>query len=526
MKFITQTMLTLLLIFVSALGVNANDGTADIKVGYISTDETGNGSVNQETFNINDGFAFSITNLLYQTTNGVKFSANLTNANLENRNLRFNSSKSGLFSISAYNNKYRRNYNYDKTINTTRDSYGFQSSIIASQHIRFFGGYAMTDKEGSSLTNIDFMNDTSLFITDYRHTSYNLGVQGFHELGNLRVAYQNSNFEDKTTLALDRESKQLTISGFAKIPKLKDVYLSGGYIYRTDTETKFDTELKTNQLWSGVKYHFLKNHTLEYRFKFARTDNSSQLVETDNWVNSITLGKKWKKSGGLRVGFENRIVDDLVNRSETNMLIVDGWYKLGTNLLFRGKASTRSKDIPTGSTLLGDESITRHLFSVRYTDKTYGNLTLRIDTRIRKNNDEGVNTQIDYTSLSSILNLKNKPYGSLNITYSYYIGEFENRDFITGSNKSYEFSDHVVSGTINPNSYKNFDFSFGGTYYRSRRNHDKEKFSLNFIAKYSLPKEHLIELKYDIFNYDDYMLNRNYYTGNIVEINIIKGIKF
>ncbi len=270
---------------------------------------------------------------------------------------------------------------------------------------------------------------------------------------------------------------------------------------------------------------FLKNNSIEYRIKFARTDNSAMSIETDNWVNSLTYGRTWKNTGGIRVGYESRIVDDLVNRSESNGLIVDGWYKAGTHLIFRGKASTRSKDIPTGSTLLGDESITRHLFSARYTDLNYGDLTLRLDKRIRKNEDIGVNTQIDYTSASSILNFKYEKYGSLNVTYSYYLGEFENRDLVSETIKNYEFSDHVITGTITPNSYRNIDLSFGGTYYRSRRDQDKEKFSLNIIAKYKFPHDHILEIKYDVFNYDDYQLNRNYYTANIIEINFIKAIK-
>ncbi len=509
MKKILLITLTLLLTLSIAIQTNAGEGSADITVGYISTDEEGNGSVNQETFNIDEGFNLSITDFSYLTNNGVRFNADLINTTLEDRNLRISSSKAGLFSISAYNNKYRRNYNFEKTFNTVRDSYGFNSSITASKNIRFFGGYALTDKAGTSLQQIDILNDTTFFVTDYRHTSYKFGTQIFNTLGNLRAEYRKSEFEDETVNGYDRESEQITLSGFAKVPNYEMVHISGGYIYRSDLETTFNSETKTNQLWGASKYYFLKNSSIEYRIKFARTNNTSQIVETDNWVNSLTYGKTWKGSGGIRVGVESRIVDDLVDRSESNSLIIDGWYKLGTQFLFRGKASTRSKDIVTGSTILGDETVTRHLFTARYTHDKYGDLTLRLDNRIRKNDDDGVNTQIDYTTVTSVLNLKDKSYGSLNVTHSYYLGQFENRDFVNGTDKSYEFSDHVVTGTITPNVYGKLEFSFGGTYYRSRRDHDKEKFSLNIAAKYSLPSEHILEVKYDVFNYDDYMLNKN-----------------
>ncbi len=525
MKIIIYKTLPLLLLLAVAIQSNAGEGNADIKIGYISTDEVGNSSLNQESYNIYEGFSLSITDLSYITNNGIQFNADLLNTTLDNRNLRFTSSKSGVFSLSAYNNQYRRNYNYEKTYNTKRDAYGFQSSIIASKNIRFFGGYSLTDKIGTTLNNIDILNDTSLSVTDYRNTTYKFGMQGFSSKGNIRAEYRKSNFDDKTVNPLDRESEQVTISAFTQAPQNKNIQLSGGYIYRTDTELKNNTLLKTNQLWGGAKYYFLNNNTIEYRFRFARTDHSSQTYETDNWVNSITYGKTWKQKGGIRISLENRIIDDLTDRAETNNLIVDGWYKAGTKLLFRGKASTNSKDIPTGSTLLGRQTVTRHLFSARYTDRKYGNLTLRIDKRVRRNNDIAVNTQFDYTSSSAILNLKDENYGRLNVTYSYYLGEYENRNRPTNESKSYEFSDHVISGTITPNSYGNFDLSFGGTYYRSRRDQNKEKFSLNIITKYHFPYDHILEFKYDVFNYDDYNLNRNYYTANIFEINFIKAIK-
>ena len=38
--------------------------------------------------------------------------------------------------------------------------------------------------------------------------------------------------------------------------------------------------------------------------------------------------------------------------------------------------------------------------------------------------------------------------------------------------------------------------------------------------------DHHLEVRYNVFNYDDYLLFDHYYTANIVEVNLIKDFLF
>jgi hypothetical protein len=60
----------------------------------------------------------------------------------------------------------------------------------------------------------------------------------------------------------------------------------------------------------------------------------------------------------------------------------------------------------------------------------------------------------------------------------------------------------------------------GATYMKIRENLDIEK-SMAFVeGDYALPRGYHLEIKYNVYNYDDYILLSRYYTANVVRINL------
>jgi len=390
--------------------------------------------------------------------------------------------------------------------------------VTPSKHFKVFGGFSRIDKHGDNLTELVPIPETITFSSDYNSTSYNVGAQGFCPYGNLRVEYRTHSLTDNLSTTGDRTANMVNISAFSSVPKVRWITVGGGYIYRQDKADSYEsTKLTTNQGWGAAKVYLPYRFAIDYQGVAARTKQEALGTETDNYVNTIAVGKSWKKYGGLRVGYENRISDDLVNRSESDGLLCSGWLKV-YDFHAKGSFTLRNKDIVDGQTLVGGEDYTRNTASLKYARKGWGDLSGRWERRLRKNDD--INSQVDYNSISSTMNIDRVKYGRLTVTYSYYIGKYENRSDLTG----YEFSDHILTGMFTPKSYKQFTVSAGGTYWRGRRDQNIEKFSLNFVGRYDFPHGHALEVKYDVFNYDDYLLVNNYYTGNIVEVNLIKSI--
>jgi len=515
-----HSLLLLLVAFVSAETAVASSGSGDIKVGYIFTDEEENLAVNQETYNVYEGFGLSLEDFQYRTNSGVQFRADMNNITLNNRQLFFETARPGLFRLSVRNNQYRRVYSFDGTDFTRRRATSINGSVMPTKNFRLFGGYNLTDKHGETRNMLEPTADSLSFATDYRHKSYNAGGQAFCPYGNLRMEYRRFDYTDELDDANNREASSFDISGFSRVPNHDWITLSSGYYYRQDKMDATTVELVTNQGWGATKITFLKNHTFDYRLLFARTRHEANRVETDNVINTFTITRTWPRLAGVRIGYENRIADDLVDRTVANGFYLNGWYKCKRGLRFKGRIAFRDKEVETGSTLVGDESYLRHLFWVTYDHARWGDITVRWDGRIRKLDD--INSRIDYNTLSAALNFSDSRYGRATVSFSYYLGQYENRS----DDVTFEFSDHAIIGAVYPVEWRGIGLSAGGTYLRSRRDQDIEKFSLRFGAGYTHSKDYRLEVIYNVYNFDDYLLSRQYYTANIVEVNLIKSLSF
>lgn len=494
-------------------------GSGRARIGYVFLDEEGNLGVNQETFNTYEGPSISLDNFRYLTHGGLNLFADLQNITLNNRNLRAGISKPGRFAVSLYHNQYRRTYSFDGGRYTRRSVAGGQFECMPLKYFHFFGGFDRTKKHGRQTALYEFRADTVVLGTDYTQSAFNIGAQTVLAGGMVRLEYRTFDFSDNFAVGGDRQARQFTATAFMPVPRYSRVTVSAGYIHRRDQHDWSHTELTTHTGWGGARALLPLGLSLDGRFLFARTKQSVQNVETDNVVTTMAAGRAWPKYGGIRIGYENRISDDLTNRTVANALMASGWARINDRLSARGRVSTRLKEVKTGATLLGDEDVTRFQISARYQDTLYGDMTLRYQGRVRTNDD--IDTRVEYTAATAELNLVRREYGRLTVTYSYYLGQFSNRAAARPDN--FEFSDHVVTGKIETITWRKVQGMLGGTYYRSRRDHNTEKFGLSCGIRYDLPSQFQVEAMYDGVNYDDFLVNDRYYTGNIVTMNVIKG---
>ena len=111
-------------------------------------------------------------------------------------------------------------------------------------------------------------------------------------------------------------------------------------------------------------------------------------------------------------------------------------------------------------------------------------------------------------------------YATLYAGYSFANGDFKNLQ------QQFEYKQHQVNAGININEYKNVTLGCMLIYYRTRHDLDIEGSDLRLTGAYHFKGDQRIEVAYNIFNFDDFMFTDQYYTGNIVEINIIKTFKF
>lgn len=519
-----RTFATLILVL-AALGVAgdsvmAGQGSGKVAIGYTYLDEEGSLAVNQETFNTYEGIGLSLNQWRYAFNNGVNLTANLNNITLNNRRLRADLAKPGLFSLAMHNSQYRRTYEFDGTHFTRRRITGAQATFQPHKKIKLFSGFGLTDKIGNSFNVHSPIADTVVSQTDYRHSTFNVGAQASVAQGFTRAEYRRISFDDKSTANLDRTADNYMVTASANLPRYDWLVASAGYNHRLDKATSTVVELTTDQFWGGIKAYFPNAIFADYRLLYAISEHVGPKLTTDNAVHTFALGKNWPRIGGVRGGYEYRISDNFINKTISNGLIASGWLKPIDRLSLNAQVSTRSKSVDEGATLVGDEDVTRHLVKAAYRDTVWGSLSAQWQGRVRTNDD--LDTKVDYNAATAALTLQRKQYGTLVFTYTYSAGKFENRI----DNVDYEFADHVISGNLYPLSYRNVTADVGATYYRSKKDDDIEKFSLNFGLSYAFMGNHHLQVRYNVFNYDDYLLHDAYYTANIVEVNLIKDFSF
>lgn len=521
MKAITNILCaSIALVLFAGLTSAADSGSGKIGFGYIYLDEDGSKAVNSETYNTYEGFTLSANDWRYNWDNGMALKASLNNVSLNNRDMRLWIGKPGRFSLSATNNQYRRVYSDSADNFTRRRNTNIQATYETSRFLKFFGGYGLSEKHGTDFFVLPAINDTITRSTDYSYKTFNVGTQVGDPHGLVRAEYRKIDFTDNTGTGTDRTADQMNFYISSTVPSVKWLYLAGGLNYRNDKVESTDTDLKTHQWWGGGKAYLSPTLLLDYRLVYATTKRNAPVRTIDNLQNVVSLGKTWNRLGGLRIGYENRVSDDFVNRTSSDGLLANAWLRPDLHWYFKAAVSTRKSDVTDGVTLMGDESRTNHAVSALYSDDKWGSIGGRWESHIRKNDD--INSRTDYDVLSGELNLVDAKKGRMTVTYSHYVGEYQDRS----DNTSYEFADHVLTGHAYPVEIGKLTVDFGGTWYRSKREQDLEKMSGEIGAAYRIAKTIQLEGRYRVYNFDNFLVTDEYYTANIVEFRLIKDVQF
>ncbi len=509
------------LIWILMGGLLWAEGEGQLRFGYVYSDEDGNLGVNHETYNIYEGASISLENFRYITDRGFVVNGDLKNMTLNNRDLRASVFMPGRVGLSLYNHQYRRIYDFNGDKFTRRRSSGAQIHFSPSRYLKIFGGYDRSDKHGEILSVKSPIEDSVIFSSNYTLATINVGAEAFYKKRKFRWEYCGTRFSDDEHTASDREADRITVSGFTPVPSLEWIALSGGYRYRRDLHTSSDLKLITNQAWAATRFYLPSNMIADYRLMVSRTEQTERIVEIDNYYNTIVVSRSWLAGYGLRVGYENRINDDVLNRTVLHVLLAGGWYRYQRVLFIRARMSISHRNVEEGYVIFGDEDLIRFEVSARYSPNDRIDLTGKYLSRLQTN--DAINVEIDYDGFNGQINFRHDRYGWMELSYSYYRGLYDNSPADRSYN--YEFSEHTLSGMVHSAKYRGLKTSVGGSYYRSYRDRDTEKFMFTVGVNYQLPYDLEAEVTYRAFNHDNFLVNDQYYTGNIVDFYLIRSFK-
>lgn len=511
--YISGKFVVTLLIFIST-GLSAEQPHGTVKAGYTFTDEVGNYSVYQPTYNLYDGVGLSLEDFTYRLENGTKLFGDFQNVTLNNRRMYFGGSKTSLFNVRFAHNQYRRNYSFAGDKSTRRDNSSGNLWVQAHKNVRLFGGYGRIAKSGELLS---LMEPTTGIIGatdyDYKQKYYNAGARFNYEGSYVEVELRGSDFDDELNVSSQRSTKQFRITGSSPLPEIKNLYVNGGFQRFQLEVNDINDSMIANTGWGGLRYYHKSGLFAKYSFIWDRARRTTDLIATDNITNAFYVGKSWQGRGGLTVGFRHRINDDVLDEKSTKGYLLSCWLKATRRLTLRGGFGSENTEVESGMTLTGDKDFTRYKISTAYKFKQG---TWRTQFQNKKTENNNIGSTAEFIKLGTDITIAYEKYGELMAAYDYLDGEYVNAE------GTFNFNDHVFWGDLLTRRYKNYQLGCGGTYVRSRQDVDIESFSVRFSGNYLYQQLYKFEIIYTAHNFDDFNdpspVYSRYYTANIIEV--------
>jgi len=507
-------IVSVIFLFLMTVSVFAQNGSGDLKFGYVYLDEDGNKSVNQSSFNRYDGLNVSLDKFRYRLGNGIQFRADLKNISLKNRNLSFSVLKSGLFGADFRTSQFRRIYDFEGDKYTHRN---LTSGGLWFYPQRFIKMYASGSFNNITGTTEDLFNTTLIDLPDeidYKQQKYTIGTQFNYQGRMIQAEYNTISYTDKNIESKDQTRQNIKLNAALIIPKFEWLQLFGGYQqFKTEyRDTEFGLKSTTARGGAGVSLPY--NFAVKYDIFFNRAGSDSDFVETDNIAQAVYLSYLKPRLIGITVGYQNDVNDDYEDSFKSNSYYFAGLLYPSSQSEIRGEFGIRAEEVDQGSRLVGNEDRSKYKISGKY--KLSGNSSFGIKYEARKRKNEQIGSETDFNRIAVESNLGSAKFGWLTAGYSYAVGNYKNDE------QEFEFADHQVHLDMNSAEFKKLVGGFGLTYYRSQRDLDIESVGLRFIGGYKLAGDYRIEAIYNVYNFDDLLAINQYYTENIVEFNIIK----
>ncbi len=501
------------LLLVLALPAAAETLEGTVKLGVITKDEdTSDVTAIQETVNIYDGFSVSQVALRGALGGGSTFRLDLEEMNLDSRRGYFNYRLQDRFHLTARYDRRRHLFDADGAVESEREKWMFGARVTPADWLRITGDYSRQTRQGDRLGYGAGFQSWLGDAYDYTFGTGRVEAEARQGARAFAVGFETSSFEDAQVAAADRTGN--VFSARANLPCVLWPGKLSHYLRGTLGEQKLDQgglayTMSTFQ-YVGVARP-IRPFQLDYRFYGSRVKDDATSLQTDEVRNDFDL--TWHHGHGKVFGGFGYFTND----NEKSLTSDDVW-RIGTVVgdgkVFKGKVSYASseKTDTENLTLLKDVEASR--------------LRLSLDVTPGDKATFGV-SYIDHDRSFPVIGVESSGFryaadggyrlaglGSLNLTYSYSDDEYHD---LAGS---FQADNHAVTGRLDIDRFRDLKLSAGLTYLDIGKDLDIEKSILMFAGEYALQDDYFVEVKYNVYNYDDFILLDRYYTANVVWVNV------
>jgi hypothetical protein len=514
-KKYSLALMTMTMLCVSAHVVFAATKSIDgtLKLGGIGIDESyGSLASVQETYNIYDGF--NVAQVLLNGHLGPKhyFSLNLREINLDSRKGNFLYRSPNKF---RFNSSFRQNrYVFDPERNVTSDRkvWGFNLAYNPVKPFNLLANFNFNQRKGER-ASYPLGTTQSWLGTGYDYIQHNGGVEGQFVWGRRggAVRYDFTRFTNRLDELTDRRGHLVS----ARFNAPCRFYDKWSHFFRFAYGKHDVVNAGVDFTLLNFQYNGIIKPVRWFRFKYDlylnRVDDSATAMVTDNIQNNFA-GDIYYKYGRVFGGYGFEINDDDRVLTDYNTYFAGGTFSYDKRVFAKVSYANRTKTDREKLTLLQDIESERLRADLKFT------ITDELVIGGRFVEGERLYPDIDTSSkgqwTNGYLDYKLPVWFSIWGDYVYRVEDHNNLEgtFKTNSN--------IVTSKLTFDRVSNLYLGFGGTYLRVKEDLDIEKSILFFEAAYTIADSYHLEAKYNVFNYDDYIVTERYYTGNIFWFNV------
>jgi hypothetical protein len=490
-----------------------------VRLGGIYFDETGDATTMPETYNVYDGFTLSSIYLKGNSDARTHLLLDLTNINQDARRGVLDFRRTGTLRLQSRYTESRWVFDPAGSVDATRSNWWTSLSLTPSRYFWFTADYGLQTRDGNRIGLYPGREGWLGTEYDSKLHRYRLEAQARADNGiGGAVAYDGVMQRDN--LDSNRERDGYVVSADVHVPGYyfkRLTHVVRGAIGRNEVrDSGLGFDLKSIQ-YTGIAQatNWLG---LRYRFNGSQVDDEATLLRTDNYLQDVDATLRYRIAI-LVLGYGWEALDD--DRAVTTTDKFRGALSLrdpGNRVSGRVAYDARNRDDKEAVTLIRNTESER--WDIRVDGRPMTDLTLgaRYSDRTRELTDLG--TKADGVAVTAYGTWRQTPgeffvaVTDVGVDYTYADDEYDN---LFGTQ---HIASHVVTGRVGVTVFENLDLTGSFTYLKAQKDLDLDKSIISVGAGYRFPRGFLADVKYNVYNYDDYLLLDRYYTANVVWFNV------